>query len=79
MRSSQSPEWKDSDHYGKGYPVWSWGRVCPFALLRKSFRIGIDASIGPAHAVYFATYESVKHAMGGNSGKAEHHPLAAGE
>jgi len=34
---------------------------------------------GPAHAVYFATYESVKHAMGGNEGRAyQHHPLAAG-
>jgi len=34
---------------------------------------------GPAHAVYFATYEAVKHAMGGNEGlKHEHHPLAAG-
>ncbi|QDS71268.1 hypothetical protein FKW77_000910 [Venturia effusa] len=33
---------------------------------------------GPAHAVYFATYEWVKHAMGGNSGlKTDHHPLAA--
>lgn len=32
---------------------------------------------GPAHAVYFATYEAVKHAMGGNNGN-EHHPLAAG-
>jgi asparaginyl-tRNA synthetase len=34
---------------------------------------------GPAHAVYFATYETVKHAMGGNAGQAhQHHPLAAG-
>jgi Mitochondrial carrier protein len=34
---------------------------------------------GPAHAVYFATYESVKQAMGGNAGgNSEHHPLAAG-
>jgi hypothetical protein len=33
---------------------------------------------GPAHAVYFATYEAVKHAMGGNEGgKLVHHPLAA--
>lgn len=32
---------------------------------------------GPAHAVYFATYEVVKQAMGGNEGT-EHHPLAAG-
>jgi hypothetical protein len=33
---------------------------------------------GPAHAVYFATYEAVKHAMGGNKA-GEHHPLAAGK
>ena len=32
---------------------------------------------GPAHAVYFATYEAVKHAMGGNQAGV-HHPLAAG-
>lgn len=31
---------------------------------------------GPAHAVYFATYEAVKHTMGGNKA-GEHHPLAA--
>ncbi|EHA50033.1 hypothetical protein MCOR27_007171 [Pyricularia oryzae] len=31
---------------------------------------------GPAHAVYFATYEAVKHFMGGNKA-GEHHPLAA--
>lgn len=31
---------------------------------------------GPAHAVYFATYEAVKHLMGGNKA-GEHHPLAA--
>jgi len=38
-----------------------------------------DGLKGPAHAVYFATYEAVKHAMGGNEGlKHEHHPLAAG-
>lgn len=30
---------------------------------------------GPAHAVYFATYEVVKQAMGGNA--AGHHPVAA--
>lgn len=33
---------------------------------------------GPAHAVYFATYEAVKHALGGNRGRNEHHPFAAG-
>lgn len=31
---------------------------------------------GPAHAVYFATYEAVKHVMGGNQAGV-HHPLAA--
>jgi len=31
---------------------------------------------GPAHAVYFATYEAVKHLMGGNK-VGVHHPLAA--
>lgn len=41
---------------------------------------GTNADKGPAHAVYFATYEWVKHAMGGNSGlKTDHHPLAAGK
>ena len=33
---------------------------------------------GPAHAVYFATYEAVKHVMGGNKAGV-HHPMAAGE
>lgn len=34
---------------------------------------------GPAHAVYFASYEATKHALGGNEGgHEEHHPLAAG-
>lgn len=34
---------------------------------------------GPAHAVYFASYEATKHALGGNEGgNDEHHPLAAG-
>ncbi|ORY15801.1 mitochondrial carrier domain-containing protein [Clohesyomyces aquaticus] len=33
---------------------------------------------GPAHAVYFASYETVKHALGGNEGgQEEHHPFAA--
>lgn len=32
---------------------------------------------GPAHAIYFATYEAVKNSMGGNE-LTEHHPLAAG-
>jgi len=42
-----------------------WGIVC------RS-----DSIQGPAHAVYFATYEVVKQAMGGNA--AGHHPVAAG-
>lgn len=33
---------------------------------------------GPAHAVYFSTYEFVKQRLGGNEG-IEHHPFAVGE
>ena len=32
---------------------------------------------GPAHAVYFSTYEFVKQRLGGNEG-VEHHPFAVG-
>ena len=47
--------------------------------LKRAQRSGIlTKNAGPAHAVYFATYEAVKHAMGGNMGNA-HHPLAAGK
>lgn len=38
----------------------------------------MNCGAGPAHAVYFATYEAVKQSMGGNNGT-EHHPLAAGK
>lgn len=34
--------------------------------------------IGPAHAVYFGTYEIVKEMAGGNVDDG-HHPLAAGK
>ena len=45
--------------------------MCPGARLM--------ATPGPAHAVYFASYEATKHALGGNEGEShEHHPLAAG-
>jgi hypothetical protein len=38
-----------------------------------------NGDTGPAHAVYFASYEATKHALGGNEGESdEHHPLAAG-
>jgi hypothetical protein len=36
-----------------------------------------DKHPGPAHAVYFATYEAVKHVLGGNKAGV-HHPVAAG-
>lgn len=32
---------------------------------------------GPAHAVYFGTYEIVKEFGGGNAQDGKHHPLAA--
>ena len=34
---------------------------------------------GPAHAVYFGTYELVKEAAGGNAEDGKHHPGAAGK
>ena len=46
-----------------------------FSLWRGMSSVIVGA--GPAHAVYFATYEAVKHAMGGNQAGV-HHPLAAG-
>lgn len=46
-------------------------------MIMPNLRRGLSGGIGPAHAVYFATYEAVKQAMGGNHGN-EHHPLAAG-
>ena len=52
------------------------GFVCTSKVARK--RGNTDISPGPAHAVYFATYEAVKHVMGGNQAGV-HHPLAAGE
>jgi hypothetical protein len=33
---------------------------------------------GPAHAVYFGTYEVVKELAGGNAEDGKHHPGAAG-
>ncbi len=44
------------------------------ALLRRPLLT--ETGQGPAHAVYFATYEAVKHLMGGNRAGV-HHPLAA--
>lgn len=79
-------QWDDTrrlpDSYGGGNPQFmerhvqcgSWSRcvsVVAKTKIKRSF------SKGPAHAVYFATYEAVKHAMGGNQAGV-HHPLAAG-
>jgi hypothetical protein len=37
-----------------------------------------SSNSGPAHAVYFGTYEVVKEFAGGNAADGKHHPLAAG-
>jgi len=50
------------------------GELSPGTL---AWRRTSNSSTGPAHAVYFATYEGVKEWMGGNEGDG-HHPLAAG-
>lgn len=52
---------------------WSW--LVRFELALREIRL-MALNIGPAHAVYFATYEAVKHAMGGNQAGVQH-PLAA--
>lgn len=49
-----------------------FGRVIWLAGLSADF-----ATAGPAHAVYFGTYEIVKDMAGGNVDEG-HHPLAAG-
>lgn len=41
--------------------------------------VGLTLLPGPAHAVYFGTYEIVKEYYGGNKQDGKHHPLAAGE
>lgn len=67
-------ESKDTCRYGGDCLVLSLEQVSSEALggrFSKSNNIK-----GPAHAVYFATYEMVKQAMGGNAHG--HHPLAAG-
>jgi hypothetical protein len=51
------------------YPTLAAGIA---GLYRGVAAVGIGA--GPAHAVYFATYEYAKDAFGG--GKPGHHPLA---
>lgn len=54
----------------------SWEQVSFLwvVCLAKTFLTTCD--LGPAHAIYFATYEAVKHLMGGNQAGL-HHPLAA--
>lgn len=58
--------------------MWWLEQVCDILHL-AAFLAGEYTHIftGPAHAVYFATYEAVKHVMGGNQAGV-HHPLAAG-
>lgn len=53
---------------GAGVPKQD-ANICPLWLTRRS---------GPAHAVYFGTYEVVKDLAGGNAEDGKHHPGAAG-
>ena len=73
MRFRQSQSLREPLHYGVEFRVslWALVRIMVIQQLQEL------TFIGPAHAVYFATYEVVKQAMGGNEGT-EHHPLAAG-
>lgn len=74
---SQYLEQRAFGRYGEVSPVLLWVQVGQ--CRKKLLRCGIDVNPGPAHAVYFASYEATKHALGGNEGEShEHHPLAAG-
>lgn len=61
--------------------AWNVKRCCRSRFVCLDLRVygtwNWERYTGPAHAVYFATYEAVKHAMGGNKAGV-HHPLAAG-
>lgn len=53
---------------------WSW-------YVRATCRckyVWLTRTSGPAHAVYFGTYEVVKELAGGNAEDGKHHPGAAG-
>ncbi|KAI5858131.1 mitochondrial carrier domain-containing protein [Tricharina praecox] len=55
------------------------GKISATEGVRSLWRgiASVAVGAGPAHAIYFATYESVKHNLGGNIGN-EHHPFVAG-
>jgi hypothetical protein len=84
--SFRSLQWHNSrrlpNSYGGGNPRFMarhvqrsrWSRLV--GVVWRDYR-GVDRIAGPAHAVYFATYEGVKQLMGGNQAGV-HHPLAAG-
>lgn len=74
MQFRQCQELRDIYHYGAGFRAWYLAQVRPNSKSTNANTILILS--GPAHAVYFATYEVVKQAMGGNA--SGHHPLAAG-
>ena len=43
----------------------------------KRWKLSLTRHAGPAHAVYFGTYEIIKEAAGGNAADGKHHPAAA--
>jgi hypothetical protein len=53
---------------------WSWyvRAIC------NNIYLWLTRTSGPAHAVYFGTYEVVKELAGGNAEDGKHHPGAAG-
>ena len=54
-----------------------WCRYVSHELADWNGGLNIECVTGPAHAVYFGTYEAVKQKLGGNVGS-EHHPFAVG-
>lgn len=62
--------------YGEGLRAWRWVLVSSCASIQEGTLTDVFLT-GPAHAVYFGTYEAVKQKLGGNVGS-EHHPFAVG-
>ena len=78
MRLRKLAMLKGYDLFGVACLLSSWEPVHTEPTRDQFGKRLLRLRIGPAHAVYFATYETVKQGMGGNEGT-EHHPLAAGK
>ena len=73
MHFQKSGQWKEEEGCGRVSRASLSELVCPQHGVGLGYRANRGLT-GPAHALYFLTYENVKHAMGGN--EQGHHPIA---